>query len=126
MVLSYLVIFWYCRLCTCQTLDTHLFLTYFISLLYCLYNPFNFPLAGQRIAWSKVEKPSITVHVISSYIFVTETSDCNSFFRTDLSVQIIIIPLSLNIDDGTGTGLCVKSITISTSHAVACKPITLV
>ena len=64
--------------------------------------------------------------VIFFSIFVTETSDCNSFFRTALAVQILIVPLSVNIDDGTGTGLCVKSITISTSHELACKPITLV
>ena len=42
------------------------------------------------------------MHFISLSILVSETSDCNSFSRTDLAVHILIIPLSVNIDVGQG------------------------
>ena len=68
-----------------RILDVHRFLTFLFS-----------------IAWS------IASHVIYFSIFVTETFDCNSFFRIDLTVQSLILPLSVNIGDGTGTSSCDK------------------
>ena len=65
------------------------------------------------------------MYATSFYIFVTETSDYNSFFRTDLAVHILILPLFVNIDVGTGISLCDKSLRISTSHEPACKSIIL-
>ena len=42
-----------------------------------------------------------------------------------LAVPILILPLSVNIDVGTGTNLCDKHLRIFMSHELACKPITL-
>ena len=80
-------------------LDTHLFLTFLFS-------------TGRPTDYidNSLTEPLINENVIS---FSIETSDLNNFFR---------LPLSVNIDVGTGTSSCDKRLRISTSHEFACKP----
>ena len=72
-------------------------------------------LAGQWITWRTTEA-LITVYVNS----FTAISDCNSFYRTDLAVQIALTHLSLKIDVKTGASSCDKSLRISTSSELSC------
>ena len=50
---------------------------------------------------------------------LTATSDCNSFFRTDWSDQILTSPLSVNIAVGTGARSYDKSLRVYMSHELA-------
>ena len=92
------------------------------GLSYCLHNPSVFHWLASGLHREQL-KHQLLCMLCS--IFVTETSDCNSFFRTDLAVQILILPLSVNIDVETGTSLCDKSLSIAMSHEFACKQIFL-